>query len=121
MIFYVFCLKVSAPVIHEFLTLLAVCHTVVPERDPEDGSLHYQASSPGRQYSHAVSDVTCVIQPCLCYQCIFYVMKYRRALTGFSDISLRCSNKNSSLVTCDTGSKLQLKLRFHVCNFFLQV
>lgn len=31
-------------VIHEFLTLLAVCHTVIPE--VKDGKLHYQASSP---------------------------------------------------------------------------
>jgi phospholipid-transporting ATPase len=31
-------------VIHEFLTLLAVCHTVIPE--VKDGKLQYQASSP---------------------------------------------------------------------------
>ena len=31
-------------VVHEFLTLLAVCHTVIPEM--RDGKLHYQASSP---------------------------------------------------------------------------
>ncbi|KAI0820969.1 calcium transporting ATPase [Irpex lacteus] len=31
-------------VIHEFLTLLAVCHTVIPEN--RDGKMHYQASSP---------------------------------------------------------------------------
>jgi len=31
-------------VIHEFLTLLAVCHTVIPEM--KDGKLQYQASSP---------------------------------------------------------------------------
>lgn len=37
----------TAPMIREFLTLLAVCHTVVPERDPDDPTLiHYQASSP---------------------------------------------------------------------------
>ncbi|KAI0070017.1 phospholipid-translocating P-type ATPase [Panus rudis PR-1116 ss-1] len=30
--------------IHEFLTLLAVCHTVIPEE--RDGKMHYQASSP---------------------------------------------------------------------------
>lgn len=35
----------TAPVIQEFLTLLAVCHTVVPERD-DAGQLIYQASSP---------------------------------------------------------------------------
>ena len=31
-------------VINEFLTLLAVCHTVIPE--VRDGKMHYQASSP---------------------------------------------------------------------------
>ncbi|OBZ69638.1 hypothetical protein A0H81_10594 [Grifola frondosa] len=31
-------------VVHEFLTLLAVCHTVIPEL--RDGKIHYQASSP---------------------------------------------------------------------------
>lgn len=31
-------------VVREFLTLLAVCHTVIPEE--KDGKLHYQASSP---------------------------------------------------------------------------
>lgn len=37
----------TASVIREFLTLLAVCHTVVPERDAEQpGIIHYQASSP---------------------------------------------------------------------------
>uniref|UniRef100_A0A8D0TWN9 Phospholipid-transporting ATPase n=1 Tax=Sus scrofa TaxID=9823 RepID=A0A8D0TWN9_PIG len=34
----------TAPCIQEFLTLLAVCHTVVPERDGD--SIIYQASSP---------------------------------------------------------------------------
>jgi len=35
--------------IREYLTLLAVCHTVVPERDPDDPTqIHYQASSPGQ-------------------------------------------------------------------------
>lgn len=37
----------SAPVIRDFLTLMAVCHTVVPELDPDDpANIHYQASSP---------------------------------------------------------------------------
>ncbi|KFO33320.1 Putative phospholipid-transporting ATPase IB [Fukomys damarensis] len=35
----------TAPCIQEFLTLLAVCHTVVPEKDGEE--IIYQASSPG--------------------------------------------------------------------------
>jgi len=39
----------TAPLIREFLTLLAVCHTAVPERDPDDPTqIHYQASSPGQ-------------------------------------------------------------------------
>eukprot|EP00727_Mastigamoeba_balamuthi_P009714 m51a1_g5365 putative probable phospholipid-transporting atpase ia isoform x1 (1125) ;mRNA; f:511123-516212 len=35
----------TADVIREFLTLLAVCHTVIPEVD-DDGSVAYQAASP---------------------------------------------------------------------------
>ncbi|KAL3880445.1 hypothetical protein ACJMK2_032682, partial [Sinanodonta woodiana] len=38
---------VTAPVIREFLTLLAVCHTVVPENNPNStNGISYQASSP---------------------------------------------------------------------------
>ena len=38
----------NAPYIREFLTLLAVCHTVVPERDETDpNAVHYHAASPG--------------------------------------------------------------------------
>jgi phospholipid-transporting ATPase len=37
----------NATLIHEFLSLLAVCHTVIPEHDESDpGKLTYQASSP---------------------------------------------------------------------------
>ena len=32
--------------LHEFLTLLGVCHTVIPELDEESGKIVYQASSP---------------------------------------------------------------------------
>lgn len=35
----------SAQVIDQFLTLLAICHTVIPEQ-AEDGSIKYQAASP---------------------------------------------------------------------------
>lgn len=35
----------SAALIQEFLTLLAVCHTVIPEKD-DDGSIIYHAASP---------------------------------------------------------------------------
>lgn len=35
----------SAALIHEFLTLLAVCHTVIPEK-MEDGTIVYHAASP---------------------------------------------------------------------------
>ncbi|RXM92006.1 Phospholipid-transporting ATPase IB [Acipenser ruthenus] len=38
------CQQVTAPQIWEFLTLLAVCHTVVPEKDGDQ--IIYQASSP---------------------------------------------------------------------------
>ncbi|XP_061165373.1 probable phospholipid-transporting ATPase IA isoform X3 [Saccostrea echinata] len=38
---------VTAPVIREFLTLMAVCHTVVPEnKNGDKNSVEYQASSP---------------------------------------------------------------------------
>lgn len=30
-----------------FMTIMAVCHTVVPEVDPQTGEIAYQASSPG--------------------------------------------------------------------------
>ena len=33
---------------HDFVLSMAICHTVVPERDPLDETkIHYQASSPG--------------------------------------------------------------------------
>jgi len=35
----------TAPIIDEFLTLLAVCHTVIPEKG-EDGTITYHAASP---------------------------------------------------------------------------
>ncbi|KAF7546875.1 hypothetical protein G7046_g9179 [Stylonectria norvegica] len=35
----------TAPAIDHFLTLLAICHTVIPERD-EKGNIKYQAASP---------------------------------------------------------------------------
>lgn len=35
----------TAPIIEEFLTLLAVCHTVIPEKS-EDGRITYHAASP---------------------------------------------------------------------------
>ena len=38
----------TAGFIRDFLTLMGVCHTVVPEREPEDpNTIVYQASSPG--------------------------------------------------------------------------
>ncbi|KAL1869075.1 hypothetical protein VTK73DRAFT_3383 [Phialemonium thermophilum] len=36
----------SAPAIDHFLTLLATCHTVIPERDEKSGQIKYQAASP---------------------------------------------------------------------------
>jgi len=33
--------------IREFLTLLAVCHTVIPERDKDADEIMYHAASPG--------------------------------------------------------------------------
>ena len=38
----------TASEMHDFVLSLAICHTVVPERDPLDETkIHYQASSPG--------------------------------------------------------------------------
>lgn len=39
-------LQPTAPVICEFLTMMAVCHTAVPER--EGDKIIYQAASPGK-------------------------------------------------------------------------
>ncbi len=36
-------------IIHEFLIMLAVCHTVIPETDTKDGSVVYLASSPDEE------------------------------------------------------------------------
>ncbi|KNC99972.1 phospholipid-translocating P-type ATPase, flippase [Spizellomyces punctatus DAOM BR117] len=36
----------TAPVIQEFMRLLAVCHTVIPEANEETGEINFQASSP---------------------------------------------------------------------------
>ncbi|GIX83118.1 phospholipid-transporting ATPase IA [Caerostris darwini] len=36
----------TAVYIKEFLTLMAVCHTVVPEKEQDSGDLNYQAASP---------------------------------------------------------------------------
>lgn len=45
-----YALQETAGTIRDFLTLLAVCHTVVPETDEEDleNGIIYQASSPGK-------------------------------------------------------------------------
>ncbi len=41
-------LQSTASEMHDFLLSMAVCHTVVPERNPLDESeIYYQASSPG--------------------------------------------------------------------------
>ena len=38
----------TSSVIRNFLLLMSICHTVVPEPDSSDPShIHYQASSPG--------------------------------------------------------------------------
>ena len=41
----------TAKAIKEFITMMAVCHTVVPEKDPEGQDaehIYYQAASPGK-------------------------------------------------------------------------
>lgn len=42
----VYFLQPTAPIICEFLTMMAVCHTAVPER--EGDKIIYQAASPGK-------------------------------------------------------------------------
>jgi phospholipid-transporting ATPase len=61
-------------VIHEFLTLLAVCHTVIPEM--KNGKLQYQASSPDEAALVAGAEL-------LGYQ--FHV-----SLTGVPPLHCRC-------------------------------
>lgn len=39
----------NAGLIDDFLTVLSVCHTVVPETDPETGVVNYRASSPDEE------------------------------------------------------------------------
>jgi len=36
----------TAPVIKDFMTMMAICHTAVPERT--DNTITYQAASPGK-------------------------------------------------------------------------
>ena len=52
----------TASVIREWLTLLAVCHTVVPERDRDDpDKINYQAASPDEE-----ALVRCCVPVSLC-------------------------------------------------------
>jgi len=37
----------NAKLLHEFMVLMSVCHTVIPETTP-DGTMQYHASSPGK-------------------------------------------------------------------------
>jgi phospholipid-translocating P-type ATPase (flippase) len=39
----------QSELIHEFLTLLSICHTVIPETDAKTGAIHYRASSPDEE------------------------------------------------------------------------
>lgn len=39
----------EAAAINDFLTVLAVCHTVIPEKNSKDGSIDYRASSPDEE------------------------------------------------------------------------
>lgn len=39
----------TACVIREFMVLLSVCHTVIPEKN-ENGEIHYHAASPGKNH-----------------------------------------------------------------------
>jgi len=49
----------NAPYIREFLTLLAVCHTVIPEKDENiPGLINYHAASPGRKANCKTINIT---------------------------------------------------------------
>ncbi|POM78342.1 P-type ATPase (P-ATPase) Superfamily, partial [Phytophthora palmivora] len=39
----------QSELIHEFLTLLSICHTVIPETDSKTGTIAYRASSPDEE------------------------------------------------------------------------
>lgn len=54
----------TAPIICEFLTMMAICHTAVPER--EDDRIVYQAASPGKAYAAARHR----FQPCKSLNCV---------------------------------------------------
>ena len=47
-------MQVTADTIREFLVLLAVCHTVVPEKHHDTGDIVYLSSSPGQLFPFAI-------------------------------------------------------------------
>lgn len=80
-------------VANEFLTLLAVCHTVIPE--VRDGKMHYQASSPDEAALVAGAEI-------LGYQFHVGVLSCERCRL-FADLlarACRCGSRNLSLSTC---------------------
>jgi len=47
----------TAPYIREFLILMSVCHTVIPEK-AYDNQIHYHAASPGMKVLRARTQLT---------------------------------------------------------------
>ena len=85
-------LQPTASVIREFLTLLAVCHTVVPERDEEAGEIFYQASSPGE----IIDVIGRITGPCCNIYCVgqsLFVFMYLILLTFFLAVKWLCLTK----------------------------
>lgn len=41
----------NSTVVQHFLTMMAVCHTVIPEKLPDSNRMIYHASSPGKENS----------------------------------------------------------------------
>ncbi|OCH92040.1 calcium transporting ATPase [Obba rivulosa] len=93
----------EAEVVHEFLTLLAVCHTVIPEI--HDGKMRYQASSPDEAALVAGAEQ-------LGYQ--FHTRKPRSVIINVNDTSLEYEILNicefnstrkrmSTIVRCPDG------------------
>jgi phospholipid-transporting ATPase len=79
----------AGAVVNEFLTLLAVCHTVIPE--VRDGKLHYQASSPDEAALVAGAEV-------LGYQ--FHVGDTRSPATRMLTRSCRRASPSPCSSTC---------------------
>lgn len=101
-------LQPTAAVIQEFMTMMAICHTAVPER--AEGKITYQAASPGTSHTLTCqqrrSRTVCMVFITAC-QDIFTV-----ALIEFMPIN---NNKSSIFAFCSLKLSGQ-KTRLHPTN-----